>query len=195
MSVATMDSAAARKAMIDSQLRPSGVNDEWLLAVMGSLPREDFVPQAARGHAYIDRALPLGEGRSLPAPLVHGRMLVEAAPRHGDRALVISCGSDYLPALLRAAVADVTVVPAAQAADLAGGPFDLILIDGAIGHLPDAVAAALAEGGRIVTGLVQRGVTRLAAGRKVAGQVALVTLADMGIPALPEFTAPTSWSF
>ncbi|MFM5886648.1 MAG: protein-L-isoaspartate O-methyltransferase family protein [Novosphingobium sp.] len=195
MSVATIDSSAARKAMIDSQLRPSGVNDEWLLAAMGSVPREDFVPAGARGHAYIDRAVPLGDGHALPAPLFHGRMLSEAAPRGDERILVASCGSDYLPALLRTLGADVTTVSAAQAAAGIKGSFDLILIDGAIEHLPDALAGALDEGGRIVTGLAQRGVTRLASGRKIGGAVALVPLADMGIPVLAEFAAPKSWSF
>ena len=72
-------SEAARRAMIDSQLRPSGVNEPWVLSAMLSVPREDFVPEAMRGAAYIDRAIPLGDGRWLAAPLVHGRMLEEAA--------------------------------------------------------------------------------------------------------------------
>ena len=195
MSVATIDSSAARKAMIDSQLRPSGVNDEWLLAAMGCVPREDFVPAGARGHAYIDRAVPLGDGHALPAPLFHGRMLSEAAPRRDDRILVVSCGSDYLAALLRTLDGNVTVVSAADAAAGVKGTFSLILIDGAIEQLPAALAAALDEGGRIVTGMTQRGVTRLTSGRKIGGAVALVPLADMGIPVLAEFAAPKSWSF
>ena len=72
------DFAAARRAMVDSQLRVSGVNEEWVLSVMGTTAREQFVPAAARGHAYIDRAIPLGDGHALPAPLVQGRMLAEA---------------------------------------------------------------------------------------------------------------------
>ena len=195
MSVATIDSSAARRAMIDSQLRVSGVNDEWVLAAMGSVAREDFVPAAARGHAYIDRAVPLGGGRALPAPLVHGRMLSEAAPRADERVLVITGGSDYLAALVRTVAGSVTVVPADQVAQGFGGDYSLVLIDGAIEQLPAAVVQSLGEGGRVVTGLVERGVTRLAAGRKVAGAVSLLPIADMGIPVLPEFAAPKSWSF
>ncbi|MDE2410564.1 MAG: protein-L-isoaspartate O-methyltransferase [Sphingomonadales bacterium] len=181
--------------MIDSQLRVSGVNEEWLLAAMGRLAREDFVPAAARGNAYIDRAVPLGDGHALPAPLVQGRMLGEAAPRAGDKVLVVSCGSDYLAALVGALGAKVTIAPAAQAAAGIRGVYDLIVVDGAIEHLPDALVGALVEGGRIVTGLVERGVTRLATGRKIAGSVALIPLADMGIPVLPEFAIPKTWSF
>ena len=195
MTVAAIDSSAARRAMIDSQLRVSGVNDEWVLAAMGSVAREDYVPAAARGHAYIDRAVPLGGGRALPAPLVHGRMLSEAAPRADERVLVITGGSDYLAALVRTVAGSVTVVPADQVTQGFGGDYSLVLIDGAIEQLPAAVVQSLGEGGRIVTGLVERGVTRLAAGRKVAGAVSLLPIADMGIPVLPEFAAPKSWSF
>lgn len=195
MSVATIDSAAARRAMIDSQLRVSGVNEEWVLAAMGGVPREDFVPAAARGHAYIDRAVPLDAGHALPAPLVHGRMLSESALRADDRVLVITCGSDYLAALVRTVAASVTVVPAGEVAQGFGGDFSLVLIDGAIEQLPAQIVNTLGEGGRIVTGVTERGVTRLAAGRKVAGTVSLLAIADMGIPVLPEFAAPKSWSF
>jgi protein-L-isoaspartate(D-aspartate) O-methyltransferase len=191
------DFAQARKAMIDSQLRVSGVNEDWILAAMGREPREDHVPAAAREHAYIDRAIPLGQGRALPAPLVHGRMLLEAAPTAQDRVLLVGCGSGYLAALLGGRVGTLDVIDAAQAASQTGGmgQHSLLLIDGAIEHLPAGLAAELAEGGRVVTGLVERGVTRLAIGRKVAGQVSLLAVADIGIPVLAEFAAPTGWSF
>ena len=194
---AVIDSSAARRAMIDSQLRVSGVNQEAVLSAMSSVAREDYVPAAARGHAYIDRAIPLGGGHALPAPLVHGMMLAEAAPQPGERVLVVSCGNNYLPALVEAMGASVEVASAAQAA--AGKPgsvgFTLLLIDGAVEHLPASLVAALAEGGRVVAGLAQRGVTSLASGIKAGGKVQLVPLADVGIPVLAEFAAPKSWSF
>ena len=195
MTVAAIDSSAARRAMIDSQLRVSGVNEPWVLAAMMRVAREDFVPESARAAAYIDRAVPLDNGHALPAPLVHGRMLSEAAPRANDRVLVVTAGSDYLAALVRTMASSVTVVPAGQVAQDFGGDFSLVLIDGAIEQLPSQIEQSLGEGGRIVTGLVERGVTRLAAGRKVGGAVSLLAIADMGIPVLPEFAAPKSWSF
>ena len=189
--------AVARRAMIDSQLRVSGVNEEWVLAAMARVPREDFVPEDARGHAYIDRAIPLDGNHALPAPLVHGMMLVEAAPQAEDRVLVVSCGSGYLGELLRPQVAVLDTVSAADAATQAKGmgQYTLVLVDGAIEQLPAGLAGELAEGGRIVTGLVERGVTRLATGRKQQGEVALLPLADIGIPVLREFAAPKRWSF
>ncbi len=192
----TVDFAAARRAMIDSQLRPSGVNDPAVLDAFARIAREEFVPAAARGHAYIDRAIPLGNGGALAAPLFHGRMLTEAAPVADDRVLVVSGGSGYLAALAELLSGSVTVITAADAAaGKAKGRFSLILVDGAIEQLPDSLSARLEDAGRLVTGLVERRVTRLAIGRKAAGAVALLPLAEMGIPVLAEFAAPKRWSF
>jgi protein-L-isoaspartate(D-aspartate) O-methyltransferase len=193
----TIDNAAARRAMIDSQLRVSGVNDERVLAAMNGVAREDFVPASARGHAYIDRAIPLGEGHALPAPLVQGLMLSEAGLRSDDKVLVVSAGSGYLAALAGRLAGTVESVDPAKAATMKRGigSYTVLLIDGAIEQLPAGLAAELAEGGRIVTGLVESGVTRLAAGRKLGGAVILVPLAEVGIPVLAEFATPKGWSF
>jgi len=75
------------------------------------------------------------------------------------------------------------------------GSYTLIVIDGAVGQLPKPLASQLAEGGRIVTGISEKGLTRLAAGRKTAGEIALMPLAEIGIPILPEFAAADRWSF
>lgn len=186
---------AARRAMIESQLRVSGVNDTGVLDAFARIAREDFVPAAARGHAYIDRAIPLGDGRALAAPLVHGLMLVEARATPVDKVLVVSGGSGYLAAVLKQLVASVDEIDAADALKKRKGAYSLILIDGAIEHLPDTLTAQLAEGGRIVTGLVVRGVPRLAAGRKIGGVTSLLPLTEIGIPVLAEFAAPKHWSF
>ena len=187
--------STARRAMIDSQLRVSGINQDWLLAAMARVPREDYVPVAARGHAYIDRAIPIDKAHALPAPLVQAMLLAEAAPQAGDRVLVIS-QSGYLSALVEPLVQSVETVDAAGALALqSGAAFSLILIDGAVAALPGNLVAALQDGGRIVSGLVLRGVTRLAAGGKNGGTVELTPLAEVGIPVLGEFAAPQAWSF
>jgi protein-L-isoaspartate(D-aspartate) O-methyltransferase len=186
----------ARRAMITSQLRTSGVNEPWVLAAMAGVAREDFVPEAMRDAAYIDRAIPLGNGRSLAAPLVHARMLAEAEPTTADKALLIGDGAGYLAALLRPLVGALDTVDPAEVATMNGpGNYSLILIDGAVEELPAQIAGQLAENGRLVTGLMVRGVSRLATGRKAAGTVALLPLAEIGIPALSEFAAPKRWSF
>lgn len=190
------DFAAARRAMVDSQLRTSGVNEPWVLARMLTVPREDYVPDAIRSAAYVDRAVPLGEGRMLAAPLVHARILAEARPQPSDRVLVVEGGSGYLPALLEGLAGSVTVVePEAAAKGGPKGDFTLLLIDGAVEHIPAALAKRVADDGRVVTGIVDGAVTRLAVGRKSAGAIALLPLSELGIPRLAAFDKPRVWSF
>ena len=191
------DTTLARRAMIDSQLRTSGVNEEYVLARMLAVPREDFLPADKAAQAYIDRAVSLGAGGALAAPLFYGKLLLEAAPARDDRVLVVEGGTGYLAELLRPLVSELATASAADAAagKAPAGSFSLIVIDGAIEQLPESLAALLAEGGRIVSGLVLRQVTRLAAGRKVGGKVALQPVEDLGIPVLHAFDAPKGWTF
>jgi len=193
---ADSQSQAARRVMIDSQLRTSGVNEPWVLAAMSSVAREEFVPETFRSAAYIDRAIPLGEGRALAPPLVQAMMLAEATPNAEDTALLVGDGNGYLAALLRPLVGTLDAIDPVDAhAKRRKGPYSLIVIDGAVEELPDALAAQLAENGRIVTGTIERGVTRLATGRKIAGAVTLMPVTDIAIPVLSEFAAERGWSF
>ncbi len=193
----TRDSDTARKAMIDSQLRTSGVNEEFVLARMINVAREDFLPDDKSSLAYIDRAVAIGPNAFLASPLFYGKLLLEAAPKPTDRVLVVEGGTGYLAALTAPLVADVTCVSAADAAagKLPDGEFSLILIDGAIEQLPGALADIVAENGLIVSGLLLREVSRLASGRKVAGQISLSPVEDIGIPVLTAFNRPKGWTF
>lgn len=189
-------SDATRRAMIDSQLRASGVTEPSVLARFAAVPREEFVPASARAAAYTDRAVPLDGDGMLPAPVVHGLMLSEAGPRMTDRALIVDGGSGYLPALVEGLVGSIAVITPAEA--LQGGEagdFTLLLIDGAVERLPDTLVERLADDARVATGIVEDGVTRLAIGRKITGSVALLPVAEIGIPRLAVFDAPKAWSF
>lgn len=186
----------ARRAMIDSQLRTSGVNEPFVLARMGTVPREEFVPESQRAAAYADRALRLPGGGALPAPVFHAMLLAEARPTSEDRVLVIDGGSGYLPALLEPMVGALAVVsPEDAAAGRIKSNPTLVLVDGAIEHVPAPLARKLAEGTRVVTGLIERGVTRLAVGRKAGGSLGLVALAETGVPRLSAFDQEARWSF
>ncbi len=193
----TPDTATARKAMIDSQLRTSGVNEEYILARMLAVPREQFVSQDMAAVAYIDRAIALEGEAHLASPLFYGKLLLEAAPRPEDRVLVVEGGTGYLADLVRPLVADLATVSANDAAqgNVPDGNFTLILVDGAIEALPDALVDALDDDGLIVSGLILRQVTRLASGRKIAGQVTLSVVEDLGIPVLTAFNRPKTWTF
>jgi protein-L-isoaspartate(D-aspartate) O-methyltransferase len=194
---ATIDFAAARRAMLDSQLRTSGVNDPFVLDRMGAVAREDFVPEGARATAYIDRAIPLGNGRRLAAPLYYGMLLAEAKPRADDRVLLVDSGAGYLAELIRPLVATLEVVTPEDAltATRRKGDFTLLAIDGAVEHLPAALVKRLAPDARVVTGLAANGVTRLAIGRRSGAEVAFLPLAEIGIPRLGEFDRPKGWTF
>ena len=187
-------SAASRRAMIDSQLRVSGITDLAVLTAMGALPREDFVPAGLRGNAYVDRPLQLGEGRVLNPPLSHAQLLSEARPTLADKALLIGVPGGYLAALLEPMVGSLDTVESV-AALAKRASYSLIVIDGAIERFPDTLARQLADDGRVVCGLIERAVARLAIGRKAAGAVTFATLGEIDLAPLSEFAAPRAWSF
>ncbi len=189
--------ATARKAMIDSQLRTSGVNAEFVLQRMNAVAREDFVPEAAKSVAYMDRSIALEGKGFLAAPTVQGMMLQEAVPTQDDTVLLVDGGSGYMAELLRPLVGSLEVMSAEDAAAKKSrkGDVTLLIVDGAVEELPEGLTRCLADNGRIITGLLSNGITRLAAGRRVSGTVSLVPLMDIGMPVLPEFAVKKGWSF
>ena len=194
---ANIPTNVARRAMVDSQLRTSGVNTPLVIRRMGEVAREDHVPAASKGVAYVDRAIRLDNGAWLPAPLVQGKMLEEANPTGEDMAIVVDAGSGYLAELLRPLVADLTVISPEEAVGKGtkGKGATLLLIDGAVEEVPTGLAKRLADGARIVTGVVNNGVTRIAVGRKGESGVSLMPVYDIGIPQLHAFEKPKGWSF
>jgi protein-L-isoaspartate(D-aspartate) O-methyltransferase len=208
------DFGAARQAMIESQLRPQGVTDPAVLAAMGRIAREKYLPPHTRPLAYVDRAVSVGEGRFLPAPAVLGELLTQMMARPGHKALVVGAGTGYSAAVLMAMGLEVTALEssaelAATARQLGvdivegaldsgykkAAPYDQILIDGAVEYIPDAIVAQLADGGRLGTALVDRGITRLVVGRKAGNAFGYLSLSDAGVPALPGFTRPPAFTF
>ena len=207
--------AAMRAAMIDSQLRTNDVIDPAIVAAMGAVAREDHVPPALASVAYMDRAIPLGAGRALNAPLVTGRMLVAAALRPGMRVLLVGAelretgggiagrGAEVfaleeeagLAAMAPANDAITWVAGPLHAGAADKGPFDRIIVEGAIETLPPALADQLAEGGRLVAALRDGAVTRLVQGVKTGGTLALRPFADMDVAPLPGFARPVGFRF
>lgn len=206
--------SSMRSAMVDSQLRTSDVTDPAVIAAMASVPRESFLPDERKAMAYIDRAVQLSGGRALNPPLATGRLLTEAAVKAGNKVLLIGAATGYAAVLLqkmgaivtaveedallaaKAAAAGVQITSAQLAAGAPGeGPYDVIVIDGAVEELPAALVGQLAEGGRLVTGLVERSVTRLCSGRKSGSAFGLASLADMEMVVLPGFAKPEGFVF
>src|SRR4051794_2444192 len=207
------DFSAARLAMVESQLRPQGV-DLAVTRAMGSVERERFVPEAVGPLAYVDRGLPLGGGRFLAAPAVLGQLLTQMMPERGQRALVVGAGTGYSAAVLAAMGLEVVAVESSpelaakarelrinvveaplEAGDPQGRAFHQILIDGAVEVIPDAIVSQLADGGRLGTAIIDRGITRLAVGRKAGGAFGFLSIGDAGGPALPGFSRPKAFTF
>ncbi|MES2002157.1 MAG: protein-L-isoaspartate O-methyltransferase [Pseudomonadota bacterium] len=206
------DYAAARQAMVDSQLRPQGVTDSLVIAAMAAIPRERFVPEEARALAYSDRPVPLGDGRALAPPAVLGALLEDILPVAGQTALVVGARSGYSAAVLSAMRLTVTALDTVTLAvdrsdgfarvegpldegHAKGAPFDIILIDGAVEYIPAALIAQLADGGRIGAGLIENGITRLIVGTKSGSAFGHRSIGDAGIPRLPGFAKPRAFTF
>ncbi len=168
--------AALRHRMVVEQIRGRDLREPALLAAMEEVPRHLFVPAAARGEAYDDTALPIGDGQTISQPYLVARMtsLLELGP--ASRVLEIGTGSGYHAAVLSRLAGEVysiEIVPdlAARARrTLAGlgygnvqvrtgdgfrgwpeeGPFDAILLTAAPREVPAPLLAQLKPGGRLV---------------------------------------------
>ncbi len=165
--------------MIGQQLRAWDVLDERVLDAMALLPRENFVAPGWRGLAYADAALPIGEGRELPAPKIQGRALQALLPGPDDRVLELGSGTGYLTACLARLARHVTGVESSPALASAArdnlaalgignaeilardplamdvaGRFDVVCVNGAVDGSTAGLEALLEEGGRlfVVTG-------------------------------------------
>jgi protein-L-isoaspartate(D-aspartate) O-methyltransferase len=217
------DFALARRNMIDGQLRPNRVTNDRLLTAIGDLPRERFLPDAMRAVAYADDDVPLGNGRFLMEPMVLARLIQTLQAQPEDRALVVGSGRGYGAALMARLVksvvaveSDAMLVAAVQqtakelgfdrirqvvgpmelgAADSA--PYDVILIEGAVRLVPEAILEQLAEGGRLTTVLVgptgALGVAQLFI--KQGGVTSGRALFEAGTPLLPGFAPPPRFTF
>lgn len=166
-------SAAARLHMIDSQIRPSDVTDPGLLAAFKAVAREHFVPRAAQAVAYAEVPVQVAPGRFLLEPRCFAKLVQLAQIGPQDHVLDVGCATGYSSAVL-ARIAG-KVVALEQDADLLRiasdglantgvtlvqggliegarmeGPFDVIIVEGAIEQTPDTLLSQLAEGGRLV---------------------------------------------
>lgn len=210
---------AMRHAMVASQLRTNAVSDARVVAAMTVVPREKFVPDEAAELAYRDTAVPLAHGRAQNLPIATGKLLTAAELRPGDRVLLIGAAGGYTAAVLADLVAEVVAVEvdpilasaartalapyptvtlvegALEAGHAAGAPYDVLIVDGAVEQLPDTLVAQVKVGGRVVAGLSDRGVSRLAYGRRSEGGFAIAPFADIDCVVLPGFARPRSFQF
>ena len=208
--------AAMRTAMVVSQLRPNNVTGAALLAAMGRVPRELFVPAGRRAVAYTDRQIPLGGERALNPPMTTALLLDAADLRADTRVLIVGAATGYALAVASAMSEHVTGLEcdadlAAQAAEnvpsvrlIEGaleigvpvhGPYDAIVIDGAVELVPQALITQLAPDGRLTTAVVEGGIARLAVGRRGGTGFALSAFTEAEAVVLPGFVRPREFVF
>ncbi|GHA81037.1 protein-L-isoaspartate O-methyltransferase family protein [Cognatilysobacter bugurensis] len=170
----TLDYAQARELMVEQQVRPWDVNSPRVLEVIGSLPREHFLPDAHRLLAYADLAVPLAHGQFMLKPVLEGRALQALDPAEHEDVLEIGTGSGYLTACFASLARE--VVSLERHADLASGArgalaslgihnarietadafewstdrrFDAICVSGAVAEIPERFVNWLKPGGRM----------------------------------------------
>ncbi|MBJ7576640.1 protein-L-isoaspartate O-methyltransferase [Devosia sp. MC532] len=169
------DYSAARRAMVETQIRPAAVHNERLLQALGQVPREAFVPEQRRGLAYTDGHQPLNvSGRYLAAPAVFAQMVQLADCRPEDRVLDVGCGSGYSVAIFEhlasavdgvetddhlrgdaaAALTSIGAVGYSLLSQLptqaSGKQYEVIFVGGMLAESPDELLPLLVDGGRLV---------------------------------------------
>lgn len=201
----------ARSAMVDCQIRTNGVINDKVLDAFETVPREKFVPDSLHGAAYTDKPIKLGEGRVLLDPMVHARLLEAVSPKSHETVLDIGSASGYSAAILSSLVSTVISLESRQSivdkaektlssmsvdnvvyvkGKLAQGyaeqaPFDIIIFNGAVSHVPEDVLDQLSPNGRLIA-VVQE--TYDSVGRAIlfqrseGGRISQKTLFDASLP-------------
>jgi protein-L-isoaspartate(D-aspartate) O-methyltransferase len=141
------DHAAARLNMVESQVRTADVTDVRIHDAMRAIPREDFVP-AGKGYlAYTDGEVEYAPGRPLLKPRNVAKLLQMVKPVAGERALAIA--APYAAAVLEALGVQVTRYDEGDLLSPPDGPFELVVVEGAVTRAPDAWLNVLVLGGRL----------------------------------------------
>ena len=189
----TFDFAAARSNMVDSQVRTADVTDHAIQDAMRAAPRELLCPADRQSLAYADVEVPYAPGRWLMRPRDLGKLLQALKPRSGERALAIA--APYAAVVLEAMGLKVARLDGDDLATPPGGPYDVIICEGAVAQAPPAWLAALAEGGRLA--VVERRSPVGKAKLYVHGEAGLGSLEvfDATPPVLPEFEAKAQFAF
>lgn len=213
----------ARKAMIDSQIRPNKVIDERVIAAFAQTPREEFVPKALRDVAYVDEDLTLSGGRYLVEAMVMGRLLQALAIQPHHNILLIGAGTGYTAALLSQLCASVIAIDnrssgvektqevlgkmeIGNVAVLKGkltegyaseGPYDAILIEGGVETMPEALLGQLTADGQCAAiwreGVNAQGEASLWS--KAGDHYVRRSLFNAQVPTLAEFKAKPTFQF
>lgn len=214
------DYAARRTTMVDTQIRPSDVTKFPIIEAMLSIPREEFVPANRREAAYVGENLDLGRGRVMLEPRTLAKMLDALDVQRNELVLDIGCGLGYSAAVIaRLAEAVVGVESDADLADEAQailsregadnvilhqgplhegapqhGPYDAIMIQGAVADLPTGLLEQLKEGGRIACLFMEGALGVVRIGYKLDGGISWRFAFNASAPVLAGFERRMAFS-
>jgi protein-L-isoaspartate(D-aspartate) O-methyltransferase len=214
---APSDFAAQRQLMVQQQLVARGINNERVLAAMGKMPREEFVPLESRAASYEDGPLPIGYDQTISQPYIVAFMTEQLRLSPTARVLEVGTGSGYQAAILAELAGEVytieIVAPLAQSAEAAlqrlgyknvhvkvgdgykgwpeNAPFDAIIVTCAPDKVPQPLTDQLKEGGRMVIPVGERFAQQLYLLEKKNGQLKeSVTLPVRFVPMTREAHLP-----
>lgn len=214
------DYAARRTTMVDTQIRPSDVTKFPIIEAMLSIPREEFVPANRREAAYVGENLDLGRGRVMLEPRTLAKMLDALDVQRNELVLDIGSGLGYSAAVIaRLAEAVVAVESDGDLADEAQGilsregadnviqhqgplaegaaqhgPYDAIIIQGAVCELPVALLGQLKDGGRIACLFMEEALGVVRIGYKLDGGISWRFAFNASAPVLQGFEKQVAFS-
>ncbi len=215
------DTAAARRMMVDGQVRTADVTNPELIAAMLAVPRELFVPPPLAGQAYLDADIALAKGRVLLKPMVLAKLIQAAQIGDGDHVLDVGCGTGYSSAILSRIAGSVVALEedaalAGQAREAlaklgaahavvatgpltagwpAAAPYDVILLNGATEVIPDVLGKQLKPNGRLACIFGRAPALKATIFRLIEGQLVGRPVFDAAAPVLPGFVAPPAFVF
>ena len=216
------DFAAARRMMVDGQVRTSDVTDLRLIAAMLEIPRERYVPPAMAALAYLDLDLPLGEGasgRRLLKPMVLAKLIQAADVGKNDCVLDVACGTGYSTAVLAQLAASVVALEAdtmllrhasealhairtvtVATGELSAGwpaaaPYDVIVLNGATEIEPQSLIQQLKDNGRLVCILGGGPASKAVLYRRSGEEAGSRQIFDAAAQVLPGFVKPPAFAF
>ena len=207
------DYATRRTMMVDTQIRPSDVTKFPIISAMLSVPRENFVPRNKREAAYMGDNIDLGGNRTILEPRTFAKMLDALDIQPTDFVLDIGMGLGYSAAVLSQLGEAVVAVEDDQtrfdeASEALGdfgadnviphlgelaegaaehGPYDVILIQGAVEHVPDTVLAQLKDGGKIACLFAEGALGTVKIGYKLDDRMDWRASFNAGAPTLDGF--------
>lgn len=220
-----MDFEQARVNMVNSQLRTNKVTSEAVVEAFLSVPREKFVPKSRAPISYVDEDLSLDNGRFLMEPMVLARMLQYADIKKDDLVLDVGSATGYSSVIISRMASTVVALEEDNAmssqsaqifaelgadnavsvtAPLKGGyaeqgPYNVIVLEGCVDSVPEALLEQLAEGGRLIavigkgvaesqfSGLIGSGIASVTLFVRNGGSVTATPIFDAAVPRLPGF--------